>query len=134
MEEVRKVPPLSTSPSNSVYSSPLHGVTGPSTSGTSDMSRPPPQYGTDGRAIGNVLASPPLRICHVTMMLSGPPTMKQPGHNSMAPSENVMRTPFSVILSSRSSQLSSWAAAASAGAVQVGHARNVGEGSAICNP
>lgn len=86
--------------------------------------------------MGKMLASPPSMVCHAAMMLSGPPTRKQPGHRSSATPPKLIHRPSSAMTSSRSSQLSSAAPDEdNAGGVgQEGHARKVGEGSANWRP
>ena len=128
MDDVKNVPPFRTSPYRCVSSSLLHGVIGPSVAGTA-RSGPAPQKGIAGGAIANADASDPEIVLQLAMTLSGPPTMKHPGHRPKDPYTKLMRSPSAVMTRSRSSHDSG-----AAGRFIAPPARKDSSGHASCAP
>ena len=113
-EDVRKAPPSSTSPSRSVFSSALQGVTGSSAAGDGTArSAPAPQYGIAGGAaagkkkpsLGAFVGDVSERDQEAMTLFSPAPTRKHPGQRRTgAPLANPTRSPSLAKTTSRSSQ------------------------------
>ena len=113
-EDVRKAPPSSTSPSRSVFSSALQGVTGSSAAGDGTArSAPAPQYGIAGGAaagkkkpsLGAFVGDVSERDQEAMTLFSPAPTRKHPGQRRTgAPLANPTRSPSLAKTTSRSLQ------------------------------